>query len=298
MQSRREFMLNLTKFAGGLAIMNSNLFAANKEQIPNIVLNNGVKMPILGYGTYKITGDEATSCTLEALEVGYRLIDTAQMYHNESEIGVALKRAQIPRNELFITTKLSSNMSYKQSIESVNLSMKKLGLDQLDLLLLHWDFSDSLQMYKAMEEVHKKGIVRAIGISNFSAKKYMEFIQNVEILPAINQVEAHVFTQQKDLQKVSKNTILEAWSPFANGKNGFFKNEILSQIGKKYGKTVAQIGLRFLIQNNIIAIPKTTKKSRMIENINIFDFSLDSMDLAQISGLDMDKSLFGWYEYK
>ncbi|PAF44190.1 hypothetical protein BKH40_05850 [Helicobacter sp. 11S02629-2] len=263
--------------------------------MPNITLNNGVKMPLLGYGTYKIGKDIATRCTLEALEVGYRLIDTAELYKNEEEIGTGLKESAVPRKELFITTKLSHDMSYKETFKAVDLALKKLQVDYLDLLLIHMAFQDSVQMYKAMEELYHKGILKSIGISNFKAKKYTSFIKEVKITPMVNQMETHVFYMQRELRKVMKDTVLEAWSPFAQGRNGFFAKPVLESIARKHNKTVAQVGLRFLIQNNIVAIPKTTHKKRMIENIDIFDFSLDSEDMANIAKLETNKSLFGWY---
>lgn len=293
MQTRREFISNLVKFSGGLALMNSNLFATNKPQIPSVNLNNGVKMPILGYGTYDLS--DTTKCVLDALSVGYRLIDTAQMYGNEEEVGEALRISKVPLHELFITTKLSQNMSYKETLKSINIALKKLKLEYIDLLLIHGAYSDSKQMYKAMEELYENGVLRAIGISNFTTKKYVDFVKDVKITPMINQMETHVFFMQKELRAVMKDTRLEAWRPFANGKNGYFSNLVLDGIAKKHGKNIAQIGLRYLIQNGIIAIPKTTKKSRMIENIDIFDFSLDDEDLTKISHLDTNKSLFGWY---
>ncbi|WP_257842529.1 aldo/keto reductase [Helicobacter sp. 11S02629-2] len=305
---RREFMQNTMiaagVMAGGLGLMGTNALGETKHikdsinskvNIPNITLNNGVKMPLLGYGTYKIGKDIATRCTLEALEVGYRLIDTAELYKNEEEIGTGLKESAVPRKELFITTKLSHDMSYKETFKAVDLALKKLQVDYLDLLLIHMAFQDSVQMYKAMEELYHKGILKSIGISNFKAKKYTSFIKEVKITPMVNQMETHVFYMQRELRKVMKDTVLEAWSPFAQGRNGFFAKPVLESIARKHNKTVAQVGLRFLIQNNIVAIPKTTHKKRMIENIDIFDFSLDSEDMANIAKLETNKSLFGWY---
>ncbi|PAF50217.1 hypothetical protein BKH43_05315 [Helicobacter sp. 13S00401-1] len=263
--------------------------------MPNIRLNNGVEMPILGYGTYQISPKIATRCTLEALEVGYRLLDTAELYKNESEIGVGLTQSGVPRKELFVTTKLSHDMSYKETFKAVNLALKNLQVDYLDLLLIHMAYPNSVHMYKAMEELYAKGVLKAIGISNFKAQKYTSFIKQVKVIPMVNQMEAHVFYMQQELRKVMKDTVLEGWSPFAQGKNGFFAKPVLESIAKKHHKTIAQVGLRFLIQNNIVAIPKTTHKKRMIENIDIFDFKLDSEDMASIAKLETNKSLFGWY---
>lgn len=262
-------------------------------------LNNGVKMPIIGLGTYSLRGSECQRAILDALNVGYRSIDTAQMYENESDIGVALQSAMksgFKREDLFITTKLSSDLSYKETKQSIESSLKALQLEYVDLLLLHRNYPRAKDMYKAMEEFYKDGKIKALGISNFDTKAFLDFTKAVKIKPSINQVQVHCFFQREALQEAMKaqGCIMQAWSPFAQGKNGFFSNEVLTKIGKKYGKTNAQVGLRYLIERNINVIPKTSKKSRMQENINVFDFSLDAEDMKAIKGLDTGKSLFGW----
>ena len=264
----------------------------------HITLNNGIKMPIIGFGTWPLKGEGCERAVIDALEVGYRLIDTAQMYKNEKEVGNAIKKSKIPREEIFITTKICSpNTTYNKTKEAINKSLKELQLEYIDLMLIHEPYGSSLEMYKAMEEAYKEGKIRAIGISNFNINEYNHFIKNCKIIPTINQVEAHIFFRKKDLQETMKRhkTIMEAWSPLAAGKEKIFENRILINIGKKYNKTPAQIALKYLVQNNIIIIPKTSNKERMKENIDILDFKLSDTDIAQISKLDKNKSLFGWY---
>lgn len=259
-------------------------------------LNNGVSMPIAGFGTYNITGKEATRCVEDAISVGYRLIDTAQMYHNEVEVGIGVRNSGLKRSELFITTKLSGAMDYERAKRSIDESLAKLNLGYIDLLLIHWDTPHSRDMWRAMEEAYQQGKLKAIGVSNFNEALYSEFIKHCKIIPALNQLETHIFYQRQALQDLltKHGTIMQAWSPFAQGKNGFFKNETLLRIAKKYQKTPAQVALRWLVQRGISVIPKTTKKERMIENINIFDFKLDSSDMSEIARLDTGKSSFGW----
>ena len=232
----------------------------------HITLNNGIKMPIIGFGTWPLKGEDCERAVIDALEVGYRLIDTAQMYKNEKK-------------------------------EAINKSLKELQLEYIDLMLIHEPYGSSVEMYKAMEEAYKEGKIKAIGISNFNINEYNNFIKNCKIIPTINQVEAHIFFRKKDLQETMKRhkTIMEAWSPLAAGKEKIFENRILINIGKKYNKTPAQIALKYLVQNDIIIIPKTSNKERMKENIDILDFELTDTDIAQISKLDKNKSLFGWY---
>ena len=228
--------------------------------IPSIILNNGVSMPILGLGIYALHGADCERAVCEAVDLGYRLFDTAQMYGNERELGNALKICGVPRKEVFITTKLySPTTTYKKAKAAITESLKALQTDYIDLLLIHEPYSSSLEMYEAMKEAYEDGKIRALGISNFSAARYLNFIQSCGVIPAINQVEAHAFYQQKHLQAVLEQhgTRMEAWSPFAAGKNHFFTNPILQSIGKKYGKTVAQVGLRLLVQRGVVAIPKS-----------------------------------------
>ncbi len=263
-----------------------------------ITLNNGVEMPILGLGIYQLHGMNCERCVAEAAELGYRLFDTAQMYGNEKSLGNALKKCGVPRNELFITTKLySPSRSYALAKSAIEESLDSLQTDYIDLLLIHEPYRESAEMYRAMREAYQDGKLRAIGISNFNEKQYLDFIRKCEIIPAVNQVEAHIFYGQKRLQTTMAHhgTHMEAWSPFAAGKSNFFENATLCMLGKKYGKSAAQVGLRFLIQRGIIVIPKTSHKERLKENQDIFDFELSDEDIKQLETLDKGKSLFGWY---
>ena len=262
-----------------------------------ISLNNGIKMPIIGYGTWTLKGKDCERAVIDALEVGYRLIDTAQMYKNEKEVGNAIKKTKILREEIFITTKICSpNTTYLKTKEAINKSLKELQLEYIDLMLIHKPYENSLKMYKAMEEAYKEGKIKAIGISNFNISEYNSFIKNCEIIPAINQVEAHIFFRKKDLQETMEKhkTKMEAWSPLVAGKEKIFENKILIDIGKKHNKTSAQVALKYLVQNDIIIIPKTSNKERMKENIDILDFELSDAEMTKISRLDKNKSLFGW----
>ena len=263
-----------------------------------ITLNNNIKMPILGFGTARISGSECEKTVLDALEVGYRLIDTAQMYENEREVGNAIRKSGIPRNEIFITTKICRpNTNYELTKSAIEKSLKELQVDYIDLILIHEPYENSLDMYKAMKELYNEGKIKAIGISNFNYELYNDFIKNCGIIPALNQVEYHVFFQQNKLLHIMKSnkTNLQAWSPFAFGKNNFFQNEVLLKIAKKYNKTIAQVALRFLIQQGISVVPKSSNKYRLIENINVFDFELSKEDMEIIKSLDKGKTLFGWY---
>ena len=259
-------------------------------------LNNGVKMPILGLGTYGLRGNDGQKAISQAIQIGYRLIDTAQMYGNEAQVGAAVASSGVARSEFFITTKLSSDMNYDETFVRFDESMKKLRLDFVDLLLIHANYASSKQMYKAMERLYKDGRIRALGISNFNAAAYNDFISSCEIMPAVNQCQTHIFYQQKPLRKaMSKHkTILESWSPFMAGRNDFFKNETLMKIAAKHGKSVAQVALRFLIEQGIVVIPKTSKEHRMRENIAVFDFALDESDKKTLVAMDTNKSAFGW----
>ena len=262
-----------------------------------ITLNNNIKMPILGLGTARTTKSECENMVLQAIQAGYRLIDTAQMYENEREVGNAIKKSGIPRNEIFITTKICRpNNSYEATKLAIEKSLKELQVNYIDLLLIHEPYEESINMYRAMKEAYEKGLVRAIGISNFNVNLYNDFIKECEIIPAVNQVEQHVFFQQDELNKVMSlnGTHMQSWSSFAYGKNNFFKNKTLIAIGKKYNKTVAQVALRFLIQQGISVIPKSSNKNRMIENINVFDFELTNDDMNAIKSLNQGKTLFGW----
>lgn len=260
-----------------------------------VKLNNGIEMPILGYGVYQVTPEECERCVSDAISVGYRLIDTAQAYGNEEGVGNAIRKSNIPRKDLFITTKVwISNAGYEKAKASIEESLQKLQTDYIDLLLIHQPFNDYYGTYRAMEEANKTGKVRAIGVSNFYPDRFVDLAEFCEIKPAVNQMETHVFNQQRKLQEVMQEygTELMAWGPFAEGRNDFFTNGTLAAIGVKYGKSVAQVALRFLIQRGIVVIPKSTHKERMIENFNVFDFSLTPDDMAAIAALDTAKTLF------
>ena len=259
-------------------------------------LNNGIKMPMLGYGVYQIPdAEECERCVLDAIEVGYRSIDTAQAYGNEEAVGKAIKKSGIPREEFFITTKVwISNAGYEKAKASIEESLEKLDMDYLDLLLIHQPFNDYYGTYRAMEEMYKEGGLRAVGVSNFYPDRFIDLSHFCEIQPMVNQVETHVFNQQKRAREIMKkyNTQIEAWGPFAEGRNDYFTNETLVEVGKKYGKSSAQAALRFLIQSGVVVIPKSTHKNRMEENFNIFDFTLDDEDMAKIAALDKSESSF------
>jgi len=260
-----------------------------------VTLNNGVKMPILGYGVYQTPPEETERCVLEALETGYRSIDTAQAYYNEEGVGNALAKCGIPREEIFITTKVwISNAGYEKAKESIRESLRKLQTDYVDLLLIHQPFGDYYGTYRAMEEAYKEGKARALGVSNFYPDRYLDLFHFAEIKPAVNQVETHVFQQQKTARKYMEKygTQVMSWGPFAEGKNDYFQNPVLKEIGDKHGKSVAQTALRFLIQNGVIVIPKSVHKSRMEENFNVFDFTLTEEEMKRIEALDTGESLF------
>lgn len=261
-----------------------------------VKLNNGVEMPILGYGVYQVPDhNECEKAVSEALEVGYRLIDTAQAYFNEEAVGSAIKKSGIDRKNIFLVTKIwISNAGEEKAYKSIDESLRKLQTDYVDLLLIHQPIGDYYGTYRAMERAYKEGKARAIGISNFYPDRFVDLSHFVEIQPAINQVETHVFQQQKLAREVMKkyNTQIMSWGPFAEGRNNYFRNEILKEIGAKYGKSVAQAALRFLTQESVIVIPKSTHRNRMEENFNIFDFELSSDDLDKIRALDTGKSLF------
>ena len=260
-----------------------------------VTLNNGVNMPQLGYGVYQTPPEETERCVLAAIKNGYRSIDTAQAYGNEEGVGQAIVKCGLPREELFITTKIwISNAGYEKAKASIEESLKKLKTDYVDLLLIHQPFGDYYGTYRAMEEAYKAGKARAIGVSNFYPDRYIDIAHFAEVVPAVNQVETHVFQQQKEARKyLSKyNTQIMSWGPFAEGKNDFFNTPVLKEIGAKYGKSAAQVALRFLLQNGVVVIPKSTHEERMQENFNVFDFVLTDEEMKQIETLDTGKSLF------
>lgn len=261
-----------------------------------VTLNNGIKMPILGYGVYQIADQkECERCVLDAISVGYHSIDTAQAYGNEEAVGRAIKKCGVPREELFITTKVwISNAGYEKAKKSIEESLKKLQLDYLDLLLIHQPFNDYYGTYHAMEELYKEGKIKAIGVSNFYPDRLIDLIQFNEVVPAVNQVETHPFNQQSKAQEIMKKygVQIESWGPFAEGRNDMFTNETLKTIGEKYNKSNAQVALRYLIQRGVVVIPKSVHKERMIQNIQVFDFELATEDMKLIATLDKGESLF------
>lgn len=260
-----------------------------------VKLSNGVEMPILGYGVYQVTPEECERCVSDALSVGYRMIDTAQAYYNEEGVGRAVKKSGIPREELFLVTKVwISNAGYEKAKASIDESLRKLQTDYIDLLLIHQPFNDYYGTYRAMEEAYKAGKLRAIGVSNFYPDRFIDLAEFCDIKPMVNQVETHVFNQQRQPQEIMKEygTQIMSWGPFAEGRNDFFTNPVLKAIGEKYGKSVAQTALRFLIQRDVVVIPKSTHKERMEQNLGVFDFSLSAEDMETIGKLDKGESLF------
>lgn len=261
-----------------------------------MILNNGVKMPAVGFGVFQIKDkEECVRVVLDAIDAGYRLIDTAQSYGNEEAVGEAIQKTNVPREELFITTKVwISNYGYEKAKASVEDSLQKMKLDYIDLVLLHQPFKDYYGAYRALVDLYKEGKIKAIGVSNFYPDRLVDLCLDTDVIPAINQVEINPFHQQeKALEYNHKyNVQLEAWAPFAEGKNGIFTNETLVEIGKKYNKSVGQVILRWLVQRGIIPLAKTVRKERMLENINIFDFELSQEDMKIIASLNKDTSSF------
>lgn len=258
-----------------------------------ITLDNGVKMPQEGYGVFQIPPEECERCVSEALSVGYRMIDTASAYGNEEGVGAAIKKSGISREELFITTKLwVQDTSYEEAKRAAEASMKRLGVDYLDLYLIHQPFGDYYGSWRAMEELYKEGKIRAIGVCNFYPERLADLCVNAEIAPMVNQVELHPFFQQTDALKNMEEFKVqpEAWGPFAEGKFNIFSNETLSAIAQKYGKSVAQVALRWNTQRGVVVIPKSVHKERMEENLDIWDFTLSDEDMKAISLLDKGHS--------
>lgn len=260
-----------------------------------VELSNGVKMPQLGYGVYQVSPSECERCVSDAISVGYRMIDTAQAYGNEEGVGNAVRKSGVPRDELFIVTKVwISNAGEGKAAKSINESLRKLQTDYIDLLLIHQPFNDYYGTWRAMEEAYKAGKLRAIGVSNFYPDRFIDLAEFSEILPMVNQVETHVFNQQVKAQQIMEqyDTHIMSWGPFAEGRNNFFGNETLIAIGAKYNKSAAQTALRYLIQRGVIVIQKSVRKERMKQNFNVFDFTLSDEDMQRIRQLDLGHSLF------
>lgn len=260
-----------------------------------VQLNNGLKMPILGYGVYQVTKEECERCVLDALKTGYRLIDTAQSYFNEEEVGNAIVKSGIPREEIFLTTKVwVEHYGYEETKKSVYESMQKLQTEYIDLMLLHQPFSDYYGAYRALEELYNEGVLKAIGVSNFYPDRLVDIANFANIVPMVNQVETHVLNQQTEAKKwMDKYEVqIEAWAPFGEGRGGLFENPVLTAIGKKYGKTSAQVMLRWNIQRGVVVLPKSTHIERMEQNFNVFDFALSDEDMAAIAALDTQTSSF------
>lgn len=262
-----------------------------------VTLNNGVKMPLIGYGTYQTPPSITEHCVADALLIGYRSIDTAQCYGNEHEVGLACQKSGIPREELFITTKLWGCHKYADTLRSIDASLHRLNLGYIDLLLIHEPTGDVHEIYRAMETAYRDGKLRAIGVSNFLPERYLDLINHSKVVPAINQVETHVFRQQRELRQLECQigTKHESWSPLACGQNGIFKNPVLAEIAGNHGKSVSQIALRFLVQQGIIVIPKSTKREHMKENIAVLDFELEPDEMSALEALEIGRSLFGWW---
>ncbi len=305
--NRREFLQTGAKIAASAMFVSfgtSKIFGAlnlNPEEnsIKNITLNNGVKMPILGFGTLYLNGAVGEKCVADAISLGYRLLDTATVYGNEESVGAGIKVSGIKRKELFVTSKVwVDDSGYEKAKKAFETSLNKLGLDYLDLYLIHRPRGDVKGSWKAMEELYKEGKIRAIGVSNFEPEQISELIANNTVRPAVNQIETHAFFQQPNSYEFLKqNKVqMEAWSPFAQGRNGLFTNPVLAAIGKKYNKTNAQVSLRWHYQRGIVAIPRTSQKAHMAENLDIFDFELDEKDMLAISPLDLNITQFPEWE--
>lgn len=259
-------------------------------------MNNGVEMPVLGFGVYQIEDRSlCEQCVYEAVSAGYRSVDTASAYMNEQAVGRAIARSGVPREELFITTKLwVQDAGYENARRAFDRSLKRLGLDYLDLYLIHQPYGDVYGSWRAMEELYREGRVRAIGVSNFHPDRLADLILHNEVVPAVNQVETHPFCQQRESAAWMKErgVQIESWAPFAEGRNGLFQNEVLLAVAHKHGKSVAQVVLRWLIQRGVIVIPKSVRRERIAENLDVFDFALDGEDMAAIAALDQGKSSF------
>jgi len=306
---RREFIQTSSRFAASamfIGLGSSKLFGApdstrpgNLTSIETITLNNGLKMPILGFGTLYLNDDLGVQCVSEAISQGYRLIDTAKVYENEEAVGAGIKKSGISREELFVTSKIwVDDYGYETGKKAFQTSLDKLGLDYLDLYLLHRPRGDIKGAWQALEDLYKEGKIKAIGVSNFEDNDLDDLMSYAKIKPAVNQIETHAFFQQeKANQSLRQRGIqMEAWSPLAQGRNGHFTNEVLAEIGKKHNKSNAQVSLRWHYQRGIVTIPRTSKKEHMIENLKVFDFVLDDSDMKKIDSLDLNITQFPEWE--
>ena len=263
----------------------------------NVTLNNGAGMPIIGYGVYLVDPSVTERCVLDALSVGYRSLDTAQYYENEAMVGAAVRKSGIPRDEVFITSKLClSRPTYARAKENVKGSLQRMKLDYLDLMLIHWPMGNDGEIWAAFEDLVKEGYLRSIGVSNFYPGQFDRLVQGASIVPAVNQIETHVFYQQRPMmaRMAEAGTAVESWGPLAEGMKGIFTNPVLTEVGAAHGKTAAQVALRFLTQQGIIVIPKSVHKERMIQNLETLDFDLSEDEMAAVRGLDTGHNLEGW----
>lgn len=263
--------------------------------IPRLTLNNGVEMPVLGFGVYQIPDEQTERAVSDALAAGYRSLDTAAAYQNEEAVGRAIAASGIPRDELFVTTKLwIQDVGEGKARRAFETSLERLGLDYVDLYLIHQPFGDYYRSWREMQEINREGLAKAIGVSNFYADRLVDLIQHNEITPAVNQIETHPFNQRTADQAVMREhgVQIESWGPFAEGQNNIFSNPVLSEIGAAHGKSVAQVVLRWLIQRDVVVIPKSVRPERMRENIDVFDFALTDDDMARIAELDTGGTLF------
>lgn len=304
---RREFLQKSATVAAGTMFMGlgtSKLFGAAHSRpsaisIETITLNNHIEMPVLGFGTLYLNDEVGIRCVADAISLGYRLIDTATVYGNEESVGGGIKKSGINREELFVTSKLwVDDSGYEKAKKAFQISLDKLGLDYLDLYLIHRPRGDVEGSWKAMEDLYKEGKIRAIGVSNFEANHLEELISYAKVTPAVNQIETHAFFQQEKANMALRQygIQMEAWSPLAQGRNGHFTNETLAAIGKKHNKNNAQVSLRWNYQRGIITIPRTSQKAHMLENLNIFDFELDESDMNTIASLDLNITQFPEWE--
>lgn len=305
--SRRKFFQQSATLAASAMVAGygaTSLFgAASKDSavrtVRDVTLNNGVKMPILGFGTLYLTGSTGEKHIADAIRHGYRLIDTATIYGNEDAVGEGIRRSGIDREELFVTSKVwVDDSGYEKTKRAFETSLEKLGLEYLDLYLIHRPRGDVQGSWKAMEELYREKKIRAIGVSNFEPHHMNQLVANSDVRPTVNQIESHAFFQQPDelVYLNQKSVQMQAWSPFAQGRNGMFTNEVLAEIGEKYNKTNAQVCLRWHYQRGIVTIPRTAQEAHMAENLNIFDFQLDELDMNRIAALDLNTTQFPEWE--